>query len=57
MLYNEYDVWTGASITQTNENGQKIIILDSKSGRKDGWTEEGETLFCELCEMVNKLQE
>ena len=41
MLYNESNVWTGATTTVTKENSQKKKLLDSKSGRKDGWTEEG----------------
>ena len=37
MLYNKYDVWAGNTTTVTKENGQKRKLLDSKSGRKDGW--------------------
>ena len=55
MLYNEYDVWADASFTKTKESNQKKKFLDARSGRKDGWTEEGKNLFYELCEEVNKL--
>ena len=57
MLYNEYDVWEGATTTVTKENSLKKKFLDSKSGRKDGWTEKERNLFYELCEEINKLQE
>ena len=57
MLYNEYDVWAGATTTVTKENSQKKKFLDTNSERKDGWTEEGENIFYELCEEVNKLRE
>ena len=57
MLYNEYDVWAGDTTTVTKENGQKKKFLDSKSGRKDGWTAEGKNLFYEWCEEVNMLRE
>ena len=57
MLHNEYDVWKGHYSKASKDNNHRKKFLDSKSGRKDGWTEEGKNLFYELCEEVKKLRD
>lgn len=57
MLHNEYDVWKGNYFKTSKTNSNKKKFLDAKSGRRDGWTEEGKNLFYELCEEVKKLRD
>ena len=56
LLFNEYSSWTTPT-DRVNKQRKRKRFTDSASGRKEGWSIEGRTLFCNICVEIRKRRE